>query len=247
MWAIFKKEWRENILYFAAAFVLVLLVLDFAAHVYRDWTFLGISSLLLEKSTPVQNIYNPQDPYYNLRSFPILSGQWTAMCLVAAVLLGLRQSYTEHLRRTWALLVQLPIRREKVIYAKFLAGLTILTALFLPAGLLIVFRLSTPGVWPGPVDPIWFLPLLLHFLAALGCYQIIFLTALAPLRWLGTRLLIPLAAVPVLWLADRYEGNNGLTYRIGMDLEIWIFSGISLLVAVISLRALRAVARSREY
>jgi ABC-type transport system involved in multi-copper enzyme maturation permease subunit len=239
MWIMFKKEWRENVLYVAAAFVLILLVLDYTAHVYYDWSFLGISSLLLLKQSTIQK------PYDNMRTFPMLAGPWTAMCIIAAVLLGLRQIYTEHLRRTWALLVQLPTRREKIIYAKFLVGLTLLATLFLPAGLLIVYRLSAPGVWPRPVYLAEFLPLVLHLLAAMACYQIIFLTALAPLRWFGTRLLILFAAAPALWLADRFQSNSG--WRSGMDFECWIFSGISLFVAVMSLWALRSVARNREY
>jgi ABC-type transport system involved in multi-copper enzyme maturation permease subunit len=234
MWTMFKKEWRENVLFFAAAVVLVLLVLDYTAHMDYNWSFLGISSSLM--------ISTNRDPFTYQST---LAAPWTAMCIAAAILLGLRQIYTERLRRTWALLVQLPIQREKIIYAKFLAGLTLLAALFLPAGLLIVYRLSTPGVWPGPVYLTGFVPLLLHLLAAMACYQIIFLTALAPLRWFGTRWLILFAAAPALLLADRFQSNS--MYRNGMDLECCIFSGISLFVAAIGLWALRSVARSREY
>jgi ABC-type transport system involved in multi-copper enzyme maturation permease subunit len=239
MWTLFKKEWQENALYFAAAFIPVLLVLDYTAHVNYDWSFLGISSSLLEKSG-IQSSYNV--------TLPILTAPWNALCIIAAVLLGLRQIYTEHLRRTWGLLVKLPMPREKIVYAKFLAGLTLLAAFFLPAGLLIVLRLSTPGVWPGPVYWTMFLPLLLHLLAGLVCYQIILLTALAPQRWFGTRLLILFAAAPALLLADRFQSNSVLRgLRYGMDSECWILSGISLFVVVIGLRALRSVARIREY
>jgi ABC-type transport system involved in multi-copper enzyme maturation permease subunit len=235
MWTIFKKEWRENVLSVAVAFIIVLLVLDYTANVFYNWSFLGISSSLLKKSAF-------QYYYYDLGTSSTLTAPWAVMCILAAILLGLRQIYTERLRRTWSLLVYLPMRREKIIYAKFIAGLTLLVALFLPAGLLIVFRLSTPGVWPGPVYLREFLPLLLHLLAGLACYQIILLAALAPLRWLGTRLLIPFAAVSMVWMADRFQSNNGR-----MDLECWVFSGISLLVAMMGLWALRSVANNREY
>lgn len=265
MWTIIKKEWRENVLCVASAFVIVLFVLDYTAYVYYNWSFLGISSSLLSERFliyPSQYWPTPPTP----------EAAWTALCMIAAVLLGLRQIYTERARQTWALLVQLPMKREKILYAKFFAGLTLLAALFLPAGLLIVLRLSTPGVWPGPVYLIGFLPLLLYFLAALVCYLIIFLTALAPLRWFGTRLLIPLAAMPGLLLAqafiDRFRvyeesalGNSGLLpaqalifrFRVfeepvyGHNSDIWIFLGITLFVAVMGLWALRSVARSREY
>jgi hypothetical protein len=244
MWTMFKKEWRENVLYFAAAFVLVLLVLDYTAHVYYDWSFLGISSSLTISASRGPFTYQST-----------LTVPWTAMCIIAAVLLGLRQIYTERLHRTWALLVQLPIQREKIVYAKLLAGLTLLGALFLPAGLLIAWRLSTPGVWPGPVYLMGFLPLLLNLLAGLACYQIILLTALAPLRWFGTRLLIPFAAAPALVLASILieniriygtlsYGNDGDNW---IEAGIWIMAGIALLVAVMGLWALRSVARSREY
>ena len=244
MWTMFKKEWRENLVYVASAFVIVLLALDYTARVYYNWSFLGISSSLLSKR------FNRVNAFNSWQTLPALEGSWNAMCIIAAVLLGLRQIYTERLRRTWALLVQLPMRREKILYAKLLAGLTLLAALFLPAGLLIVLRLSTPGVWPGPVYLMGFLPLLLHLLAALACYQIVLLTALAPLRWFGTRLLITFAAVPALILAqlliDRFRVYGGLRDE-HEDVAIWIMLGITLLVAVMGLWALRSVARTREY
>jgi ABC-type transport system involved in multi-copper enzyme maturation permease subunit len=240
MWTMFKKEWQENVLYLAAAFVLVLLVLDYTAHAYHDWSFLGISSSLRISTSLNAFIYQTDRTQ---------TGPWTAMCIIAAVLLALRQIYTERLRRTWALLVQLPIQREKIICAKFLAGLTLLVTLFLPAGLLIAWRLSTPGVWPGPVYWMDFLPILLNLLAGLACYQIILLTALAPLRWFGTRLLIPFAAAPALVLAqlpvEQLVYDHRLQY---MELwAMWVMAGTTLLVAVMGLWALRSVARSREY
>jgi hypothetical protein len=242
MWMMFKKEWRENVPYFAAAFVIVLLVLDYTAIADFRWKFLGIFSFI-DGSDWFQNIIGGID------TLPMLEDSWKILCMIAAVLLGLRQIYTEHLRRTWPLLVQLPIQREKILYAKLLAGLTLLVALFLPAGLLIVSRLSAPGVWPGPVYVMCFLPLLLHLLGALACYPIIVLTALAPLRWFGTRLLVPFAAVPVLLLVyqliDRFRVYYGT--RNGNDAMIWSMAGITLFVAVTDLWALRSVARTREY
>ncbi|MEJ2246077.1 MAG: hypothetical protein P8Y80_08405 [Acidobacteriota bacterium] len=265
MWTIIKKEWRENVLFIASAFVIVLFVLDYTAYVHYNWSLLGISSFLLSEQSLIYPSQYWQTP-------PTLETAWMPLCVIAAFLLGLRQIYTEDAHHTWALLVQLPMRREKILYAKFFAGLTLLAAIFLPAGLLIVLRLSTPGVWPGPVYLIGFLPLLLHLLAALVCYLIIFLTALAPLRWFGTRLLIPFAAMPGLLLAqvliDRFRvyeaptlGNFGLFLErafsipfqvfeepvYGNNTHIWIFLGITLLVAVMGLWALRSVARTREY
>ena len=242
MWMIFKKEWRENVLYLAGAFALVLLILDYIAFVYFSWSFLGISSSFLNKFLVVDSIPN-------YRVDPTLAGPWGVLCIIAAILLGLRQIYAEHLRRTWALLVQLPIGREKIIYAKFLAGLTLLAALFIPAGLLIVLRLRTPGVWPGPVYLSGFLPLLLYLIAGLACYQILLLTALAPLRWFGTRLLIPFAAAPALILVQTMQ-NHLRVYggsRAELTIPIWIMSGITLYIIVMGLWALWSVARGREY
>ena len=265
MWTIIKKEWRENVLYAASAFVIVLFVLDYTAYAHYNWSLLGISSLLLSEQFLVY-------PSQYWPTPPTLETVWAPLCLIAAVLFGLRQIYTERARQTWALLIQLPMKREKVLYAKFFTGLMLLAAIFLPAGLLIVLRLSTPGVWPGPVYLIGFLPLLLYLLAALVCYLIIFLTALAPLRWFGTRLIIPFAAMPGLLLAqalvDRFRvyeeptlGNFGLFLERAFSIpfqileepvyvnntRIWIFLGITLLVAVMGLWALRSVARTREY
>jgi ABC-type transport system involved in multi-copper enzyme maturation permease subunit len=243
MWTMFKKEWRENARYVAGAFVFVLLVLDYTAYAFYHWSFLGISSSLLGKRLQYGTSQNWQ-------TLPMLENSWQSLCRTAAVLLGLKLISTEHLRQTWPLLMQLPMPREKILYAKLLAGLTVLASIFLPAGLLIILRLSTPGVWPGPVYAMGFLPLLLHFLAALAWFQITVLIALAPLRSFGTRLFIAIAAVPAPVLAqgliERFRVYGGLRNE-QIDGWICILSGLTLLAAIMGLWAIRSVARTREY
>jgi ABC-type transport system involved in multi-copper enzyme maturation permease subunit len=243
MWTMFKKEWRENVLYVATAFVIVMLVLDYTAYAFYNWSFLGISSSLLGKR--IQSSASQ-----NWQTLPTLENSWKVLCMSTAVGLGVWQISTEHLHQTWALLMQLPIPREKILYAKLLAGITFLAAIFLPAGLLIVLRLSTPGVWPGPVYVMGFLPLLLHFLAAMVCYLITILFTLAPSQSFGNRLFSAIAATLALVLAkgliERFRVYGGLRNEHD-DVWIWILSGITLLVAVMCLCALRSVARTREY
>jgi ABC-type Na+ efflux pump permease subunit len=167
----------------------------------------------------------------------------------------LAQVYQERRRKTWPMLAHLPVPRSRMVFAKALAGLLMYLIVFLPAGLLIVARLNTPGVWPGPIYAYMFFTLLFTFLAGAMIYLATFLSALRPARWYATKWFPLVVAIPAYILAARatdpfdrphYYWDN----RMSETTDMWVLLialALALLSMVLVLWAIREQARTREY
>jgi len=246
MWPIIKKELRENAPYLLGAFVIVLLILDSVAF-ESGWILLGVRVLLDSRPDLLANASRVG------AALSAINESWVLLCLVLAGAIALGQVYQERWRKTWPLLVHLPIPRSRMIFAKVLAGLLMYLIVLLPVALLLIARLYTPGVWPGPIHPYMFFPLLGFFLAGAMFYLAVFLSAFRPARWYATKWLPVFSAIPV-WFATAsflsslylpgywYDPNFMHTRR---------FFLAALATTVLSLAfvfwAIREQARTREY
>ena len=140
-----------------------------------------------------------------------------------------------------------------MIFAKVLAGLLMYLIFFLPLALLIIARLNTPGVWPGPIYAYMFLPLLAHFLAGAMFYVATFLSAFRPARWYATKWLPLLAAVPAYIAADVADPYLRVHYFHVHWLYSWSLYELLAILALVPLNlalvlwAIREQARTREY
>jgi hypothetical protein len=250
MWPIVKKELRENALYLLGAFAIVLLTLDINAF-GSGWILVGFGRLLADKSATADF------PLRAARSGDclgrIIGDVWCAGCFLLSPAIALAQIYRERLRKTWPLLAHLPIPRSRTIFAKVLAGLLMYLIVLLPPMLLIIARLCTVGVWPGPILPYMFLPLPAYFLAGAMLYPAVFLAALRPAHWYATRWLPAFAAIPAWIAANSFIGSlSRLGYWHDPNFMFWrrIFL-CELAIAVLSLTfvlwAIREQARTREY
>ena len=250
MWAIVKKELRENAPYLLGAFLIVLLILDLDAF-GSGWILLGFGRLLADRSVMAADF-----PLRAARSGDCLNeivSAWSVLCFFLGLVIALGQVYRERLRKTWPLLAHLPISRSRMILAKVLAGLLMYLIVLLPPVLLIIARLSTNGVWPGPIYAYMFLPLPGYFLAGAMFYLAVFLAALRPAHWYATKWLPAFAAIPAWFVAASVIGSlNWPGHLYAPDLMYWrrVFL-CELVMAVLSLAfvlwAIREEARTREF
>jgi hypothetical protein len=142
-----------------------------------------------------------------------------------------------------------------MIFAKVLAGLLMYLIVFLPLALLIIARLNTPGVWPGPIYASMFFPLLCFFLAGAVFYLGTFLSALRPARWYATKW-FPLVAAFCAYIAvgrateylDRphYYMHDRMS-EIGDGRALLFSLAIALFSLALVLWAIREQARTQEY
>jgi ABC-type transport system involved in multi-copper enzyme maturation permease subunit len=240
MWPIIKKEIRENARYLLGAFVIFLLILDFGAF-DRGWVLLGIAMLLNGQHASWQNT-----TYYVAAGG--MEGSWNSACLLLAGAIAWGQVYQERRRKTWPLLVHLPIPRSRMVFAKALAGLLMYFIVCLPLALLDIARLNTPGVWPGPIYVSMFFPMLTYFLAGAMFYLTVFLSAFRSARWYATKWLPLMAAIPVYIVCEClnrpfsfWEVSTGTPY---MSLTVVVLTPLSLVFVI---WAIREQARTREY
>jgi ABC-type transport system involved in multi-copper enzyme maturation permease subunit len=240
MWPIIKKELRENTPYLLGAFVIFLLILDFGAF-DRGWILLGCPMVLDGQHASWQNT-----TYYAADAG--MEGSWNSACLLLAGAIAWGQVYQERRRKTWPLLVHLPISRSGIIFAKVLAGLLMYLIVCFPLAFLIIARLNTPGVWPGPIYAYMFFPLLTYFLAGAMFYLTAFLSAFRSARWYATKWLPLMAAIPVFIVAEClnrpfffWEVSTGTPY---MSLTVLVLAPLSLVFVI---WAIRGQARAREY
>ena len=164
----------------------------------RGWILLGIPKLLNDRQVSWANII-----YY--AGAGGIEGLWNSGCLLLAGAIAWGQVYQERRRKTWPLLAHLPIPRSRTIFAKVLAGLLMYLIVCLPLALLIIARLNTPGMWPGPIYAYMFFPLLTYFLAGAMFYLATFLSAFRLARWYATKWLPLMAAIPVYIVAESLE------------------------------------------
>jgi len=250
MWPIIKKELRENARYLIGAFAIVLLILDINAF-GSGWILAGFGRLLADRSAMVDF------PLRAARSGDclgrIINDGWGQVCYLLSLAIALGQVYRERLRKTWPLLAHLPISRSRMILAKVLAGLLMYLMVLLPPMLLVIARLSTDGVWPGPIHPYMFFPLLVCFLAGAMFYLAVFLAALRPARWYATKWLPLFAAIPAWFVAGAYISSLNWPGRwYDPNFMFWRRSFLfELAIAVLSLAfvlwAIREEARTREF
>jgi hypothetical protein len=249
MWPIVKKELRENAPYLLGAFLIVLLILDINAF-GSGWILVGFGRLLADQSAMADLPLRPA------RSGDCLGGinnGWHTVCIFLSLVIALGQVYRERQRKTWPLLAHRPIPRSRMILAKVLAGLLMYLIVLLPPVLLIIVRLSTDGVWPGPVYAYMFLPLPAFFLAGAMLYLAVFLAALRPARWYATKWLPAFAAIPA-WIAagSFISSLNWPSHWHDPNFMFWRRSFLcELAIAVLSLAfvlwAIREQARTREF
>jgi ABC-type transport system involved in multi-copper enzyme maturation permease subunit len=243
MWRIMWKEFRETALYALAAFVLVLLVLDYSAA-GAGWDFIHVMSGLRQQ---------PFSGYRTLSCIRGLDEQWGLLCIAIAGGIALWQLSSERLRHTWPLLIHLPITRVQIIFAKILAGLLMYLLLMGAVGAMVVARLLTPGVWYGPFYLRMAFPLLCTYLAGIVVYLAVFLAMLRPARWYSTKWLPALAcapsiltafAVPAIWPAQLLPFERGSWENI---LVVCFVVVVNVLPVLLCLRGIRDEAQCREY
>ena len=247
MWPIIKKELRENAHYLLAAFAIALFFLDCTVF-DCGWILLGVQRLLTSQSTPL-NAYSA-DAGFDYR----LSGTCSSICLILAGAIALGQVYQERRRKTWPLLAHLPMPRSRMICAKVLAGLLIYLIICLPMALLVIARLNTRGVWPGPIYAKTFLSMLGPFLAGAMFYLAAFLSAFRPARWYATKWLPLIAALPAYLVVENataffsepfYHWQRLMPY---FFVYTWLVSlAAALLSLPLVLWSIREQARTREY
>ena len=176
---------------------------------------------------------------------------WSIACFILAGAIALGQVYQERRRKTWPLLAHLPMPRSRMIFAKVLAGLLMYLIVCLPAALLVIARLNTPGVWPGPIYAYMFLPMLAYFLAGAMLYLATFLTALRSARWYATKWFPLVVAGPAcIAAANLHDFLNEPPYRHnGMSVtgQLLLILAIELFSLALVLWAIREQARTREY
>jgi hypothetical protein len=214
MWTIIHKEFRENWMYLIGGIIIVLIGLNNAAG-YMGWNY-----ILPNESI----VWTPR--YFT----PIPTEAWALLCAWGATIIALKLVYEEQWRKTWPLLAHLPTTRGRMIYGKFLGGLIIYSLLTLPAGLLMVLRLSTPGVWPGPFHPFQIMELVYPWLGGIGIYIVAFFTALRPARWYGTKW-VPAVLILILYASF---------YRFGIRYvqSIWMYDQMRGLLVLLSFASL---------
>lgn len=246
MWALIWKELRENRLYALAAFVVALVVLDYGANA-KGWDFVFIQ-WMMRLGEP--RFYTDPDM---ARILP--TEAWVACCAGCAGLVALKIVFEERWRGTWAMLAHLPMTRERVMAAKFLAGILLYLAVTVPAGALVAWRIAMPGTVAAPYEAWQSWVLVIPLLAGLLAYPLVFLAALRPARWYATKWL-PLVpafiicafAVPLtqefFWeRAWRHLAGEPAWQRILAALFFALWPLLSLLAA----RGVVVTARSREY
>ena len=247
MWPLFKKELREHTRFLVAAFVILPLVLDHFAW-KRGWALLPLASA--REMLPFTSARLDADRLTD----PLPIGAWGFACALVAGSLAVRQVLMEKRGKTWPLLVHLPVGRTRIVLGKLLAGLCLYTIVAAPLGLLILVRLSIPGVWPGPFYARVILPLVWSFLAMAAVYLAVFAAALRPARWYATKWLIALAGAPAVLLAVvSREFGIGTTYgRLNFfhsqaSVFLRILVPATLTAAALCVWAILQQARTREY
>jgi len=192
MRALVKKEFRENGVVLAAAFVLLLALLEVGAY-RRGW---GLLFANLADMPNDQRVLHGRPLFAGQNDGPLPIGAWTVGCIGLALALACFQTFGEKVRHTWALLMHFPVRRGKMIHGKLAAGVLMYFALL---GLLwggLVLRLEVGRPYPGPFRGSAGLPLLWPLLAGVGVYLGAFASALRPARWYATKWLPLLVSVP---------------------------------------------------
>jgi ABC-type transport system involved in multi-copper enzyme maturation permease subunit len=248
MWPMFKKELRENWAYASAAFLGALLLLEIYCG-DQGWDPL---SILDAKTVPVwrSQLWTP---------LPIM--MWDTCCVWLAALIAIKIVYEEQWRRTWPLLAQLPVSRERTVFAKFLAGLTIYGAITVVPAALLIASLARPGAWPAPFmfSDCWVLSF--PWISGLCVYCLAFLSAQRQARWYVTKWL-PLIPAVIIWvLSMRFSGiyiqvhSLRLLLRLVFEHELedltatvlrLAIAGL-LLATVLAILGVRAQARTRKY
>lgn len=247
MWALIRKELRENRLYALGAFVVALVALDYAANA-KGWDFLFIQ-WMVRLGEP--RFFNEPEM---TRILP--TEVWAACCGVCAALAALKVVYEERGRGTWAMLAHLPMTRERMVAGKFVAGLLLYLAVTVPAGALVAARMAMPGTVAAPYEAWQSWVLVIAALAGAMAYPFVFLAALRPARWYATKWL-PLApafaicssAVPLAeglfgdpwgWMALNQE-------PVVLRILALLFVACWVLLPLIAVRGTLVTARSREY
>jgi hypothetical protein len=257
MWTLFKKELRENAVWLLGAFVLLFVFLEWAAW-KNGWSLL-FSSLFCRR-----------DPYSDPWGYggsadqsPIPHSAWLMMCCLWASAIAACQVFGEKVRQTWPLLVQLPIARERIILAKLLSGLTVYVIPLLALALLIVFRLSTPGVYPGPFSAWAASPLVWPSLAGMVVLLAVFAASFRQARWFGTKWILLICIAPGLLLSELatrhfavyslagaswlFSSHGNAAYEIYAKSEILKLGVTTLLACLALLWAILDQAKRREY
>ncbi len=247
MWTIFRKEIRENLIWACAMLLILLLLLDYMAA-QHGWVFLKLMTGLRVVDIPLR-VMRPS--YANSR--PIEVSTWAIFCMLAGLGLALKQVYHESWRKTWPLLAHLPISRPRMVMAKVLAGMSLYAAVFVLAAVILVARLTMPGVWFGPVYWREQLPMFYFIAGGFGVYLATFFAAFRPARWYGTKWLILIAGVPTILVivSDSFIDS----YPYASNPEIYRPDAILILVlvcagvvgAVLCLWGIATQAATREY
>ncbi len=250
MWPIIKKELRENARYLLGACAVVLFFMDCAAC-DAGWNLVGVARLLF--GVDRSHVDTTSDAGLNRQ----LEVFFIYQSLLVTGAIALAQVYREQHRKTWPLLSHLPMPGSRMVFAKVLAGLLMYLIVFLPAALLIVARLNTPGVWPGPIYVYMFFPMLAYFLAGALFYLATFLCAFRPARWYATKWLPLLVVIPAYSVAKRAIDflDPPRYYVLGQSSEsssmhmssLLIPLAVTLLSLLFVLWAIREQARTREY
>jgi ABC-type Na+ efflux pump permease subunit len=242
MWPIFKKELRENWAYAAAVFAGVLLLLDIFAE-EQGWYPLATGG----KAVPV---------WSNRLSTPLPIFACATLCVWLAALIAIKIVYEEHWRRTWPVLAQLPVSRERIVFAKFLAGLAIYSAITAVSAGLMIVRLAVPGpgAWPGPFlfGDCW--ALAIPWIGGLCVYCLAFLSAHRHARWYATKWL-PLAPAMFVWDWSTWASGAYVRFHslarvleYGRPSGTLLMPAAGLLVATaLAIFGVRDQARTREY
>lgn len=120
---------------------------------------------------------------------------FTAIAVIAAVVLGLQQTLWESWRQTTLFLLHRPMPRDRIFLAKLSAGAALLLLVTaVPLGIYCLWA-ATPGTHASPfywsmTEPSW-----RSALIAVVCYLGAFLAGLRPAHWLGSRTWPAIAAI----------------------------------------------------
>lgn len=246
MWALIRKELRENWLYALGALVGALVVLDYVANA-KGWDFVFIQ-WMIRLGEP--RFYSEPDM---ARILPI--DGWAGCCGVCAALVALKVVYEERWRGTWAMLAHLPMTRERVMAAKLLSGILLYLTATVPAGALVAVRIAMPGTIAAPYEAWQSWVLVIPLLAGLLAYPLVFLAALRPARWYATKWLplVPafiMCALAVFLTQDFFWGRGWREF--GGDV-IWqhimavAFLAFWFAMSLLAARGAIVTARLREY
>ncbi|MEI8380750.1 MAG: hypothetical protein WCJ09_11515 [Planctomycetota bacterium] len=132
---------------------------------------------------------------------------FTAIALIAAVVLGMHQTAWESWRQTTLLLLHRPMPRSQIFLAKILAGSLLVFAVAAVPLLIYSLWASTPGTHASPfywgMTEAWWRSVAIAWVCYLGA----FLSGIRPAYWLGSRTW-PLLAATALAVVLKYVPNQ---------------------------------------